>query len=191
MNLAALEVVDYVVIDPNSKPLENLRDHPARLLRQRLRIHAGRHSSQDARRERRSSKATAVSCCSRLAISSILPPPSSRTARPTWPITNSVSLMDAEGIYLRPFARSAWRRSRAPRSMCVGDTIVDSYTYCTLIGGNTKTPTFSVKFDRQVDFVGGAGIVAKHMKTAKADVTFTTVLGNDAMKDFVLRDLEA
>src|SRR5438105_12151585 len=25
MNLAALEVVDYVVIDPNAKPLENLR----------------------------------------------------------------------------------------------------------------------------------------------------------------------
>ncbi len=72
----------------------------------------------------------------------------------------------------------------------VGDTIIDSYTYCTLIGGNTKTPTFSMKSDRQVDFVGGAGIVAKHMKKAHAEVTFTTVLGNDAMKDFVLRDLE-
>jgi bifunctional ADP-heptose synthase (sugar kinase/adenylyltransferase) len=48
-----------------------------------------------------------------------------------------------------------------------------------------------MKFDRQVDFVGGAGIVAKHMKKAKADVTFTTVLGNDPLKDFVLKDLES
>src|SRR5262249_33899104 len=56
--------------------------------------------------------------------------------------------------------------------------------------GNTKTPTFSVKFERQVDFVGGAGVVSKHMKAAKANVTFTTVLGNDATKDFVVKDLE-
>jgi bifunctional ADP-heptose synthase (sugar kinase/adenylyltransferase) len=41
-----------------------------------------------------------------------------------------------------------------------------------------------------VDFVGGAGIVAKHMKQAGADVRFTTVLGDDAMKDFVLKDLK-
>ena len=73
----------------------------------------------------------------------------------------------------------------------VGDTIIDSYTYCTLIGGNTKTPTFSLKFDRQVDFVGGAGIVAKHMKKAGADVAFTTVLGDDKLKDFALGDLQA
>jgi bifunctional ADP-heptose synthase (sugar kinase/adenylyltransferase) len=66
---------------------------------------------------------------------------------------------------------------------------VDSYTYCTLIGGNTKTPTMSLRFDTQTDFVGGAGIVAKHMKGAGADVRFTTVLGDDALKDFVLKDL--
>ena len=71
----------------------------------------------------------------------------------------------------------------------VGDTIVDSYTYCTMIGGMTKTPTFSVKYDHQVDFVGGAGIVSKHVRSAGAKVKFSTVLGNDALKDFVLKDL--
>ena len=70
-------------------------------------------------------------------------------------------------------------------------SIIDSYTYCTLIGGHTKTPTFSLKFDRQVDFVGGAGIVARHMKKAGADVAFTTVLGDDALKTLALGDLEA
>jgi hypothetical protein len=44
----------------------------------------------------------------------------------------------------------------------VGDTIVDSYTQCSMIGGQTKTPTMSVLFERRTDFVGGAGIVAKH-----------------------------
>ncbi len=46
----------------------------------------------------------------------------------------------------------------------LGDTIIDSYTYCAMIGGQTKTPTLSVAFERKVDYVGGAGIVAKHLR---------------------------
>ena len=38
-------------------------------------------------------------------------------------------------------------------------------------------------------FVGGAGIVAKHLKNLGANVTFTTVLGKDETKDFVLEDM--
>src|SRR6185436_17991850 len=36
----------------------------------------------------------------------------------------------------------------------IGDTIVDSLTYTTMIGGMTKTPTPSVRFDRRADFIG-------------------------------------
>jgi bifunctional ADP-heptose synthase (sugar kinase/adenylyltransferase) len=39
--------------------------------------------------------------------------------------------------------------------------------------------------------VGGAGIVAKHLKAAGADIVFTTVLGDDPLKEFVLKDLAA
>ena len=35
----------------------------------------------------------------------------------------------------------------------VGDTIVDSYTHCAMIGGQTKTPTMSVMFERKTDFI--------------------------------------
>jgi rfaE bifunctional protein kinase chain/domain len=59
-----------------------------------------------------------------------------------------------------------------------------------MIGGVTKTPTISVRFEEKDDFVGGAGIVAKHLKAAGAVVTFSTVLGDDAYKDFVIADLE-
>jgi rfaE bifunctional protein kinase chain/domain len=72
----------------------------------------------------------------------------------------------------------------------IGDTIVDSYTYCDVIGGITKTPTISVRFERKHDYVGGAGVVAKHLRAAGAEVVFSTVLGNDAYKDFVLKDLK-
>jgi sugar/nucleoside kinase (ribokinase family) len=58
-----------------------------------------------------------------------------------------------------------------------------------MIGGQTKTPTMSVLFEHKTDYVGGAAIVAKHCRAAGADVTFSTVLGDDAYKDFVVDDL--
>jgi rfaE bifunctional protein kinase chain/domain len=67
----------------------------------------------------------------------------------------------------------------------VGDTIVDSYTRTNLIGGQTKTPTFSVLYQGQDDYIGGAGIVAQHLGAAGADVTFSTVVGKDQLGEFV------
>jgi bifunctional ADP-heptose synthase (sugar kinase/adenylyltransferase) len=72
----------------------------------------------------------------------------------------------------------------------VGDTIVDSLTHTTMIGGQTKTPTLSVLFERRDDYIGGAGIVAKHLRAAGAEVTFSTVLGDDRLKDFVTTGLQ-
>lgn len=72
----------------------------------------------------------------------------------------------------------------------VGDTIIDTYTRTNLIGCNAKTPTFSVLYDGHEDFVGGAAIVARHLKVAGADVTFTTVLGNDKMGRFAASEMK-
>jgi rfaE bifunctional protein kinase chain/domain len=66
----------------------------------------------------------------------------------------------------------------------VGDTIIDTYTRTNLIGGITKTPTFSVLYDGHDDYVGGAAIVAQHMRAAGAEVIFTTVLGDDRLGKF-------
>src|SRR5262245_13410598 len=52
-----------------------------------------------------------------------------------------------------------------------------------------KTPTFSLRYDSQVDFSGGAAVVSKHMRRAGAEVKFSTVLGDDALKDLIRRDL--
>jgi rfaE bifunctional protein kinase chain/domain len=71
----------------------------------------------------------------------------------------------------------------------VGDIIVDTFTYTTMIGGQTKTPTISVLFEKKVDYIGGAGVVAEHLRAAGAEVAFSTVLGDDPLKDFVLEGL--
>ena len=71
----------------------------------------------------------------------------------------------------------------------VGDTIVDTYTRTSLIGGQTKTPTLSVLYQGVDEYIGGAAIVAQHLRAAGAEVTFSTVLGNDRLKDFVIEGL--
>ncbi|MDQ6674733.1 MAG: PfkB family carbohydrate kinase, partial [Chloroflexota bacterium] len=71
----------------------------------------------------------------------------------------------------------------------VGDTIVDSYSYCSLLGATAKSPTFSVKHDFTERFSGGAAVVAKHMRSAGASVEFSTVLGNDEFRELVENDL--
>lgn len=72
----------------------------------------------------------------------------------------------------------------------VGDTIVDTYTRTNFIGGQTKTPTFSVLYQGHEDYIGGAGIVSQHLRAAGAQVTFSTVLGDDKLKDFVIAGLQ-
>lgn len=72
----------------------------------------------------------------------------------------------------------------------VGDTIIDTYTKTNLIGGNTKTPTPSVLYQEEYNYIGGAGVVAKHLRAAGARVKFTTVLGDDEQKSFVLREMK-
>ena len=57
------------------------------------------------------------------------------------------------------------------------------------IGANGKTPTFSVRYEDEVHYVGGAGVVAKHLQTAGAEVTLSTVLGDDALAELVRNDL--
>lgn len=72
----------------------------------------------------------------------------------------------------------------------IGDTIVDKHTYGELIGGQTKTPTFSLRFLNEESYLGGAGIVAKHLKTTGASVKFTTLLGQDNPQLFVKKILK-
>jgi len=97
--------------------------------------------------------------------------------------------MDSEGIGFDGL-REALHSLVGLKVHVVGDTIVDTYSYCSLLGATAKSPTFSVKHDFSERYAGGAAVVARHMKTAGADVTFTTVLGTDDLHQFVIDDLQ-
>lgn len=74
--------------------------------------------------------------------------------------------------------------------LLIGDTIVDRITTATTIGVSGKTPTISTKKMNSEDFIGGAAIVALHLAAAGADVQFVTLLGNDEEGEWVRNKLQ-
>lgn len=187
-NLAALEVVDFVVIDSDPTPLRNIGiiqpDYFAK----------GYEYTKEGLHPRTAEEKKAVEAYGGEIIftpgdivysSSVIiesEPPQIATEK-------LMALLHAEGLTFDD-VRGALDKLAGIRVHVVGDTIIDSYTHTTLIGGMTKTPTMSVRFENRNDFVGGAGIVAKHLKAAGAKVTFSTVLGNDKLAEFALNDLK-
>src|SRR5262249_39798461 len=110
------------------------------------------------------------------------------TDPPKIAIEKLLLLLDADGVdfdRLRRIVEGCEGRS----IHVIGDTIVDSLSYTTMIGGMTKTPTPSVRFENRVDYIGGAAIVAKHLRAAGADVTFSAMLGDGKLAEFVLSGL--
>ncbi|HWK44692.1 MAG TPA: PfkB family carbohydrate kinase [Stellaceae bacterium] len=188
LNLAAFELVDYVLIDPNDKPLNNLKVLQPDFFAKGYEYTA---TALPAKTQEEKDVITAyggemiftpgdiVYSSSKLIE---LEPPNLHTEK-------LLTLMDLEGLTFDKL-RNVLGQFAGKRVHVVGDTIVDTLTQCTMIGGQTKTPTMSVLFNERQDFIGGAAIVAEHLRAAGADVVFSTVLGDDAYKDFVLEGLK-
>lgn len=189
MNLVALEMVDYVVIDSNSTPLENLKFLQPDYFAKGYEYFKGEmHPKTRGEMEALESYGGEFIFTPGDVVyssSSLI-----ELASPSLAADKLHALMESEGVTFDDL-RGALTKFASLRVHVLGDTIVDSYTYCSTIGGSGKTPTLSIKLDRQVDFSGGAAVVCKHLRKAGAGVAFTTVMGDDALKDFVLRDLGA
>src|SRR5262247_3468741 len=187
LNLAALEMVDYVVIDPNPTPLVNIgRLQPDYFAKGYEYVDGGLHPNTQKEIEVLKSYGGEI-----LFTPGDIVYSSSHlieTGPPDIAVEKLFMLLEAEGLDFNRL-REILERFEGKEVHVVGDTIVDSLTYTTMIGGMTKTPTPSVRFDNRVDFIGGAAIVAKHLRAAGAKVTFSTVLGDDPLKDFVLEGL--
>lgn len=189
MNLAAFEVVDYVLIDDNPEPLENLRYLQPDYFAKGYEYTSGGLHPRTAEEvnvlESYGGEVLFTPGDVVFSSSAII-----EQAPPSLALEKLAVLLESEGV-----TPDALRRAIADigglRVHVIGDTIVDSHVYCSVQGGITKTTVPSLKYDTQVDAPGGAAVVAKHLCGAGAHVRFSTVLGNDPLKDFVLKDLEA
>jgi len=188
-NLAALEMVDYVIIDPHPTSIEHIKylqpdyfakgyEYFAEGVPPRTQEEIDTLESYGG--EIVFTPGDVVYSSSRLI----------ESAPPKLGVEKLLALMESEGFGFDKL-RQALTQVRGVRVHVVGDTIVDSYAHCSLLGATAKSPTFSVKHEKTDVFAGGAAVVAKHVKAAGGEVSFSTVLGDDAVKDFVLQDLEA
>jgi rfaE bifunctional protein kinase chain/domain len=188
VNVAAFEVVDYVIIDRNPKPLENLR-----IVEPNYFAKGYEYGEKGAVRPETQEE---IEVLDEFSGQMIFTPgdyvySSSKLismAAPDIKFEKLIMLLRSEGISLDDL-RATLADFDDRKVHVVGDTIVDSYTQCAMIGGQTKTPTMSVLFEEKKDYIGGAGAVAKHLCAAGADVVLSTVLGDDDLNRFVVKGM--
>ncbi|MBU1012575.1 MAG: adenylyltransferase/cytidyltransferase family protein [Bacteroidetes bacterium] len=188
LNLAAYEMVDYVIIDDNQKPLKIIRKIKPNYFAKGFEYTSTGlpPSTQEEANVVNEYGGEMVFTPGDVVYSSST---FINLSRPKIHIEKLLSLMNVENISFDDL-RHTLSSLKGLKVHVVGDTIVDTYTRTVLIGGQTKTPTFSVRYIGKDDYIGGAGIVAQHLQAAGADVVFSTVLGNDQLKDFVIAGLK-
>lgn len=187
LNLAAFEIVDYVIIDQNPTPIENILK-----LKPDYFVKGFEYSIEDTHPKTKEEIETLSSYGGEMVFSPGDIVYSSSTLlsvhKPNLSIDQLLVLMSEEGINFQSL-RSTINKFKKIKIHVVGDIIIDKYSKCTLLGPAQKSPAFSVRLDETTLYVGGAGIVAKHLNALGCQVTLTTLTGKDELAQFVLDDL--
>ena len=186
-NLAALEMVDYVIVDPNPTPIEHIKVLQPDYFAKGYEYFAGGvpPKTQEEMSVLEAYGGEIVFTPGDVVYSSSK---LIELEAPKIAIDKLLSVMDSEGVGFADLHK-ALKTLETVRVHVVGDTIVDGYSDCTLLGAAAKIPAFSVKLEQTERYTGGAGIVARHLRSAGAQVAFSTVLGEDELKDFALKEL--
>lgn len=187
-NLASLHLVDYVIVDGSAKPLDNIEIIKPDYFAKGYEYQSGPLNSRTQEE---------IAVLDRYGGNILYTPGDvvySSTSlmeqeQPQLKYEKLISLMESEGISFQQIKQSLLGLG-GQHVHIIGDTIVDRQTQCAPYGSGNKTPTLSVRFESKADFVGGAAIVALHLKAAGSDVVFSTVLGEDAPGSFVKKELE-
>ena len=182
-NLAAFEMVDFVVIDNNKEPLQNI-----------LRIKPNYYAKgfEYSRKTLTPETLKEINVLKKIG-SKMLFTPGDIVYSSSKLLENSTPSIVYEKLYFLlknnnitfDSINKTLKILKKFSVHVVGDTIVDKLTYTNLIGGQTKTPTLSLLKVKEKKFLGGAGLVALNIKSTGAKVTFSTVLGKDTNAKFV------
>lgn len=74
--------------------------------------------------------------------------------------------------------------------LVIGDTILDEYQYCQVIGKSSKDPCLAMKYESHDLFAGGVLAVANHVANFAKHVHLVTAIGeNDSHEDFIKSQL--
>ena len=160
-NLAALELVDHVIIDPNPTPIA-----PIRYLQPDYFAKGYEYCAEGIPATTREEIATLEAYGGEMVFTpGDVVYSSSKLIElraPKITVEKLLALMESEGIDFADL-RKALHGFGGTKVHVLGDTIVDGYSQCTLLGGAAKSPTFSVKLERTDLFTGGAGMGARRL----------------------------
>ena len=187
LNLAAFELVDYVIVDKNAEPYELLKSLKPDYFAKGFEYTQTKNIKTKKEIEILNTYGGEIIFTPGDYVNS-----SSKLINTSEPDLRYEKLISVLNKYKITFKKieNAIKKIKNVNIDILGDTIVDSYTYCKMIGGQTKTPTISLLHEKAINYVGGAGVVAKHISAAGCKANFYTVLGNDDFKKFVLDDLK-
>ena len=187
-NLASLELVDFVIIDYNQKPLNLLSR-----LKPNYFIKGFEYKKNNIHPKTKEE----MKVLSKYGGEILFSPGDvvySSTAiqkinKPNLNYEKLISLMEFEKISFKDLTNTI-KKFKKIKIHIIGDTIIDKYNYCNVLGQTTKTPTFSIRKNNEEIFLGGAGIVAKHLRKLGSEVTFTSVIGDDKMGKYSIKEIK-
>lgn len=184
LNIAAFEIVDYVFLNHKPNAIESILKLKPDYFVKGFEYSLNRSHPETKQEEQ------ALSSYGGEIIFSPGDVVYSSASKPNLSVDQLHILMKAEEINFDNLRRTITKFKKA-KIHVVGDLIVDKYSSCTILGPSSKSPAFSVRHDSTQTYVGGAGVVAKHLKALGADVTLTTVVSRDEDSDFAIGDLKA
>ena len=187
LNLAAFEIVDYVIIDDQAEPYKLLKKITPKFFAKGFEYQSKKNKKTLKEEKILNSFGGKIIFSPGDYINS-----SSKIIKihePDLKYEKFYNLMDRYKLDFKVIEDTIKKFNTVSLDI-VGDTIVDTFTKCKNIGGQTKTPTLSLLMEKKINYVGGAGVVAKHVAASGAKSNLITVLGNDNLKEFVIKDLK-
>lgn len=74
--------------------------------------------------------------------------------------------------------------------LVIGDTIVDQYVACDPVGMSSEAPVLVIKELESREFLGGAGVVARHIRAMGSQCHLLSLVGADQNSHFVRKSLK-
>lgn len=100
-----------------------------------------------------------------------------------------LAAIDRQGLQLKDMLE-ALSNLKNTHLVVLGDTILDRYVACEAMGMSAEAPVIVVRELESRNYLGGAAIVAAHVRALGAQCTFFSVVGNDEAGDYVSSQLQ-
>ena len=184
-NLAALNMVDYVIIDKNSHPYKNISK-----IKPNFFAKGYEYKNLDNIETKKELKVVEkhggklIFSPGDLIFSSTYLKNQYSNRKNNKNLDNIRSFLKENNLSVKKINKY-FEKIKKIKVHVVGDAIIDENANCDLIGQTNKTPTFSIKKKYTDRDIGGAAVVALHLKSLGAKVELTTVSGNDVSSKFL------